>query len=116
MSTKEDQKSAEAETKEAPIDPETGLPEGLDPGQSWMDQSPVTRSEPIPLPYGSRLVGLTAEEAHELLLKEQVAALELRVEEEKDSPETAEEELAAAKKELAAAKTSTPKPTANRNS
>lgn len=67
-----------SETKDAEpkIDPKTGLPEGLDPGHDYMDGTPEMKSEPIPLPYGSRLVGLTPEEAHDLLEKESRAKAE----------------------------------------
>lgn len=76
MSTKE-------ETQEPKINKETGLPEGLDPGHDYMDGTPEMKSEPIPLPYGSRLVGLTPEEAHDLIEKEEAEQAEaLKAEEE----------------------------------
>lgn len=100
MSTKEDTKIVDEDPK---IDPDTGLPEGLDPGYDYMDKSPHAKSEPIPLPYGSRLVGIDPEEALVIEAQERVERAEAAVEAEKETPQTADEELAAAKKELAEA-------------
>jgi hypothetical protein len=129
MSTKEaDTKIVDEDPK---VDPDTGLPEGLDPGYDYMDKSPVAKSEPIPLPYGSRLVGVDPEEALVIEAQERVDRAEAAVEE--AEPQTAEEELAAAKKDLAEAEkardaaakskadaekdtSSTPKTTASRTS
>lgn len=65
MSTSED-----AKTNEPKIDEETGLPEGLDPGTSYMDKSPEEKSEPIPSTFGSRLVGKNEDEVKEILAAE----------------------------------------------